>query len=632
MKVIAFDTETHLITPGCTAPKLVCVSVALQEGKGQRGTGKIFLAKDGLAFLKEVLQDKDVILTGHHTCFDLGVICAEDPSLVPLVFQAIDEGRLADTLLRQKIIDNALGELKFVWNEETFEYKKQRYGLAFVVSRLLGRHREKGEDTWRLRYNELEDTPVADWPKDAQEYAEFDAEDTMAMYLKQSDLAIKAGLPSLGQDVHGERWQMEASWSLYLASMWGMRTDGAMVKELSVIFSDKWETYLKEAQLAGFVREDVKRSKDTKAIALAVKEYFNRTGSEVPRTPTGKVSLKRDVLVKTDNSGLLAVAEMGKWRKLLTTYIPVLEGGTEHPINCSFNPILETYRTSCSRPNIQNLPRVGNVRECFVPREGSTFVFCDYDTLEMRSLAQVCIDLFGYSSMADALREGKDLHLDMAAEIAGIEYEEAQRLFKGGDRHIKELRRHAKPANFGFPGGMGPSAFRDYAAQYGVELNFLESKELKNTFMRKWPEMDAYFQYCTRISNTTARVDFIRSDMIRGDVSYTAICNGFFQHLAAMGAKRAMYESSKACYTTRESPLYGCRPVAFIHDEIGVEVPSHVDIHDAGKELERIMIETMSYWIPDIPITCEPFAMKRWYKGADSVYKDGRLVPWEPKE
>jgi hypothetical protein len=37
------------------------------------------------------------------------------------------------------------------------------------------------------------------------------------------------------------------------------------------------------------------------------------------------------------------------------------------------------------------------------------FAFCDYDTLELRSLAHVLIELFGHSAMAEALREGKDL-------------------------------------------------------------------------------------------------------------------------------------------------------------------------------------------------------------------------------
>jgi hypothetical protein len=35
----------------------------------------------------------------------------------------------------------------------------------------------------------------------------------------------------------------------------------------------------------------------------------------------------------------------------------------------------------------------------------------------------------------------------------------------------------------------------------------------------------------------------------------------------------------------------------------------------------------MSEYIPDIQIAAEPVAMRRWLKGAEAVYVDGRLVP-----
>ena len=38
------------------------------------------------------------------------------------------------------------------------------------------------------------------------------------------------------------------------------------------------------------------------------------------------------------------------------------------PINPEFGSIKVTQRTSCRRPNLQQLPRKGGIRECFVPR------------------------------------------------------------------------------------------------------------------------------------------------------------------------------------------------------------------------------------------------------------------------
>ena len=119
--------------------------------------------------------------------------------------------------------------------------------------------------------------------------------------------------------------------------------------------------------------------------------------------------------------------------------------------------------------------------------------------------------------------------------------------------------------------------------------------------------------------------------MKRGSVNYTATCNGFFQHLAAIGAKEALWRVVSECYTGNTA-LRGCRPWLFLHDEIGLEVPHDDNASDAAQRLQVAMIESMSKWIPDIPITCTPVLGERWYKGAEPVYVDGKLVPCEPKK
>jgi hypothetical protein len=98
------------------------------------------------------------------------------------------------------------------------------------------------------------------------------------------------------------------------------------------------------------------------------------------------------------------------------------------------------------------------------------FVSVDYDFLELRTLAQACLDLVGGSELAKAIRAGEDPHLSMAAEILGIPYSEA--LARKKDPAIKDARQLAKAANFGLPGGMGPDNFRAFAwATYRVRLS-----------------------------------------------------------------------------------------------------------------------------------------------------------------
>jgi DNA polymerase-1 len=262
----------------------------------------------------------------------------------------------------------------------------------------------------------------------------------------------------------------------------------------------------------------------------------------------------------------------------------------------------------------------------------------------MRTLAQVCLDLFGFSALAEALRAGKDPHLIVAADMLDISYEEALERMQAGDNEVKDNRQLAKPANFGFPGGMGPAAFVEYAEGYGITVTRDKAKHLHKTFRKMWPEMKNYFKYCSSLVDRGKRyakhVEFVRSGLVRGDVKYTAICNGFFQHLAAMGAKDALYEVTKECYLNVKpdgspSPLGGCRPVFFLHDEIGMEVPYTGEWLDgrasqAADRLSEVMIQVMSKWVSDLPVLADAVMMRRWYKGAEPVREGGMLVPCKP--
>ena len=98
-----------------------------------------------------------------------------------------------------------------------------------------------------------------------------------------------------------------------------------------------------------------------------------------------------------------------------------------------------------------------------------------------------------------------------------------------------------------------------------------------------------------------------------------------------MAPKHALWNVSRECYLDKKSPLYGSRPVLFLHDEIITEVPDDPDRADAAaKRQTKIMIDSMQEYIKDVNISAGPCLMRRWYKSAKSVYdKKGRIIPWE---
>jgi hypothetical protein len=633
----ACDVETYLITPGNPIPEMVCLSYA--SANGDKG---VLLKEDGLDWLERVLEAGDHIVA-HNARFDLAVCAAERPSLLVAIFEAYTEGRIHDTGLRQKILDNAKGELKYIFNEETGEFKGQLYDLASVLYRRLGKWRfgDKEGDVWRIRFSLLAGIPVEDWPPSARKYALEDSVDALALFLDQEN--------DYHCDLLEHEWsQCQADWALGLMSIWGSRTNAEDIAILKEEFQEAYNKQVKKCRKYNLLHRKKEKGKYKWARKMnqiydLVEETYAEHGLKVPMTKGGKtkpkVSTSRDTLLMREypkvkaHPGMVAVAELVRIGKLLSTYIPMLELGTILPINPRYNAILETFRTSCSGPNIQNLPREGGVRDCWEARPNYIYSFADYDTLEMRTLAQVCIWLFGHSEIAEAIKEGRDLHAALAALILGMEYEEVLEGIANGDSELKDARQYCKIGNYGLSGGMGHLAFIEYARGAGIDISVEKAKELHRGFRMMWPEMVRYFVHCSEVAEDKDpdtginQVEFFVSGLIRGDVRYTAVCNGYFQNLAAMGAKMALFEVAKLCYTDESSPLFGCRPWLFAHDEIGMEIPFHgtdacrVKAAKATEELARVMRECMEVFVPDVPIGVTGAMCFTWIKGAKPVYR-----------
>lgn len=365
-------------------------------------------------------------------------------------------------------------------------------------------------------------------------------------------------------------------------------------------------------------------------------------------------------MVSTDRETVLQVprleklAEMGEYYKIKTTYIPVFaQGNILHP---HWNPLVASGRVSVANPNLNNMPREHGVRECFKARPGYVYVTADYSQAELCSLSQVCIDLFGYSKMGEAIKNNQDLHLLLASQILGITYQEAEDRHKVAkarnkktateeelayDKVILDARQMAKAANFGYPGGLGPDKFVAYAwTSYKVKITREQAIDLKALWLETYPEITEFFNYVSGKLGRKGRQGWAdkesskfdvtqhRSGRVRGKVGFCDGLNTFFQGLTADGAKYAKNLISYEMYCNPKSPLYGSRIVAFIYDEILMECPED-KAHEAAMELVRLMIEGMSVFLPNIPSKVEVEMMRRWIKAAKAVYVDNKLVPFD---
>lgn len=625
--IIAWDTETELIARAKMAPRLVCLQW-LDEDR-QAGLVNHW---DAVSVFRSWLEDGHTIV-GHNVAYDCGVMAAYEPRLLPPIFRAYEEGRILCTEARMKLLDNAAGCLDgYVRLGKKPE--KIAYSLAFTIKRLTGEILDK--DTWRLRYGELRDIPVHEWPSGALGYALDDGRVTFEAWERQErkrlEILEKHGIDLLADQANQTRKQ----WCLHLTAAWGLRTDPRMVDRLEQDTQKHIDATLQRLKDIGFVRANGKRH--MAVIKKAVTEAYN--GSP-PVTEKGAPKTDKETCEEANHPHLDIYSEYAEAINLKSKDIPMLRAGATMPIQPRFNYMLATGRTSSRKHsdesplvggNVQNPRRKEGVRECYVPRPGCVYGIADVDGAELHALAQICYEMFGYSRLGDVLNSGRDGHLDLAAHMMGIEYDEIAARHKQGDPDVKHYRQMAKVPNFGFPGGMGPGKLVLFAKQtYGIILTEQQCKDLRAQWLSNFPEMKDYFRHwgdkCAALGYT--QVHQLYSGRIRGKARYTQACNSMFQGLTADATAAAYFEQIKACYIG-PGPLFGCRVVNFVHDEFITEIPETPRAHDAAMQMSEIIETEFNKWVPRCPTKAEPLLARRWSKGAKPVYDaTGRLVPWE---
>jgi hypothetical protein len=649
MKVVAYDTETCLFRDGVRAPELVCITWARP---GLRPD--IVHANDAGALpLVESWLRSNHLLVGHNVVYDNAVLCAKWPHLVHLFFAKYDRDEIVCTKLRQQLLDISTGTFqgflktfeKEVEDKKTGKMKTVKgerwipygYSLDDIWCRLTSERLDK--DTYRLRYGEFMGVPITQWPEGARGYALKDAACTLAIFQEQEGFV---------EHIPDQYRQARAAWALHLTSLWGLRTHKAGVDALEEQTLEGLRQIEEGLKTAGLVRAD--GSRDTKAAQARMLRVCGWAeageGSKEKYVPVGDVhkplrltdggapSLDSDACEASGDSLLEEYAELTSLKNVLSKDIPVLRAGTVFPVHTSFG-LAASGRSTSGDPNVQNPRRLSGIRECFVPREGKVFAQADFSALELHTLAQVCMSLFGKSTLAEVLNAGLDPHTAFACDLLGISYEKGLALRKSGDETFDNARQTAKVANFGFPGGLGAESFCLFARKnYGVHLTEEHARDLKAAWLERWPEMKDFFKHCGDLAGDEGdgTLTQLFSGRIRGGCHYTALCNSWFQGLGADAAKEAFYLVSRACYAELESVLYGSRPVNFVHDEIIMEVDDDPSAHDKAIELGRLMVLGANEFLPDVPSRVEPLLARCWSKKSKPIYDaKGRLVPWAPE-
>ncbi len=622
MDVLFIDLETLPFGPYNMAPRPVALSWADASGSG------LVLAEDIDAFLSPQLE-RGRPLVAHNAGYDFCCLLEHHPRLRRAIWEAYARDRVTCTELRERLLDIA-----------TVGYLREgAYSLEAIAKERLGRRLDKGAESFRLRYAEVDGLPLDRWPEHARRYALDDSIVGLQAFDSQ-----EAAARGIGYELPTQCDEARAALALRLIECWGIHVDGRRVELLAEETERKMRALAGDLVAAGLARqvdgkqleiggavEPLRVQKDMARIREAVRASYR---GNPPLTDTGKIATDKETLQACNRPELDALVEFNALQKSGSTYVDKLKAGVAAPIHARWQAVgAASDRGMCREPNLMNQPRIVGVRECFEPRAGTVFVDADFDSQEVRTLAQSCVDIVGGSRLASRYREDPefDPHLELAAQIGRITVEEAKRRKAADDPEVREWRALSKPCSFGFPVGMGASKFVVYAKNYGVGVTERQAKEMKALYLQTWPEMDNYFRHVSSlVGGGKATVKIPRSGFWRAMCGYTDTANTYFQTLAAHASKAALFDVSRACYDDERSPLFGCRPVLFIHDECCLESPE-TRAHEAAVELERLMERAQQRWTPDVPASATACVSRVWSKNAKSVRDgQGRLVPWEP--
>jgi DNA polymerase I-like protein with 3'-5' exonuclease and polymerase domains len=250
-------------------------------------------------------------------------------------------------------------------------------------------------------------------------------------------------------------------------------------------------------------------------------------------------------------------------------------------------------RSSCSGPNLQQIPRDGRYRRCFVAPPGRVIVKADFAAAHLRIAAKIANE----SKMIEAFRAGQDLHRLTARALLGKE------------EIGKQDRQLAKAVAFGLLYGMGAKGLRVYAKQsYGVDMTPEEAGRHKRTFFATYPGLATWHRRTAsgKARQTETRTLTGRRRLLDKKTPLMHRLNSPVLGTEADAAKLAL-----TLLWERRQQCPSARPVAFVHDEIVVEADAG-QADAAAAWLRQAMLDAMAPLLDPVPVEVEVSVGRTW--------------------
>jgi DNA polymerase-1 len=345
---------------------------------------------------------------------------------------------------------------------------------------------------------------------------------------------------------------------------------------------------------------------------------------KLPRTepsktyPNGQPSTTSDALEphKDKCKFIEYLLKFRKADKLLNTFISPMWGHIckDGRIRTSFNDcVARTGRLSSSEPNLQNIPRelskddLVNIRELFVAKDGYTFVTADYESQELRQLA----NLTGDKNLIDAFRKGKDLHLFTANSCLNLGICDDY-IIKTNENYNETKKQYKEERHIGKNGINFPIVYGSTA--YGIAKNNKVSKETAQAWL------DGFFKAYPKVRESIkkCRQELFRSHHVKNyfgrrrrftEIDDGAIRQGFNFQIQGFCADLLRLTLSALRQLYLENPQWDAKLVLTVHDDCISEVKKEFaqEVLEAKKKVMESVINLAVPFLVDIKI-CESYA------------------------
>ena len=417
----------------------------------------------------------------------------------------VDQGRVADTMLLDQLIGVARGTT----------IAKAR-DLAVVADAWANIGDLDKSESYRLRYGEIIGKEWKDVDPGFWHYAVKDPIATYMAYQKMKRVAksivSEQQVDPSGRKAYGlltQKIQVKAACALAYVTHAGIYLDHDRRDATEQALRSDIENLVRqiESSRGHGIFKRYKKSGEYRLTPNGVPCVDNKRVSEI----LAQIASTHELTVPATSKSKKPTLSRSFWKqhseldefiapwvrldelKKLNQFFANLKSERVHP---RYSTVVRTGRVSCHGPNIQQISRNSDFREIFVASPGSMLLILDYAAIELRTLAAVCEDRFGGSTLADTIRQGIDPHEYTAALLLGINLNEFQELKKTEPKQFKQYRQQAKTLNFGLPGGLAAPALVSYAkSTYGVEMTGEQAEEFRHQFLNTiFPEIGEYLQ------------------------------------------------------------------------------------------------------------------------------------------